>query len=273
VAVASFNFAESELVAEIYARALEHAGVPVRRELNLGPRELVQPALLQGLVDVVPEYLGSALASLDPNASVDMADAAAVRRQLTSVLGGWGVDVLDPASAENQNGLVVTRATADRFGLVSVSDLARLGPQISLAGPPECVQRPYCLQGFERRYGLRFSRFVPYDTESQRVAALHDQVVDVAVLFTTDGALATGDLVLLRDDRNLQPAENIVPVVSSRVVARYGASVQRTLDTVSSALTPEALVFLNWRIGIGGKDVAAEAEAWLERRNLVARPG
>ncbi|HET7490187.1 MAG TPA: ABC transporter substrate-binding protein [Acidimicrobiales bacterium] len=268
VVVAGFNFPESTLLAEIYAGALERAGVPVRRELDLGPRELVQPAQLGGLVDVVPEYLGSALASLEPGAGVDTADPAAVRRRLAEVLAPRGVRVLEPSPAQNQNGLAVTKETAARLKARTVSDLRPTAGGLALAGPPECPQRPYCVPGYLDTYGLRFGRFLPFDSERQRVTALRDDVADVAVMFTTDGELAGEDLVLLEDDRRLQPAENVVPLVSDRAAGRYGARVTDTLNAVSAALTSENLRFLNWRVSVAGKDVRKEAAAWLDRHNM-----
>ncbi len=125
VVVASFNFPESELIAAIYGLAIRHAGIPVRLELGLGPRELVQPALAQGLVDVVPEYLGTALTSLRPPAGLVMSDPAAIRAALTRVLARWHVQVMVPAPAQDQNGIVITGATARRLGLHKVSDLRR----------------------------------------------------------------------------------------------------------------------------------------------------
>lgn len=270
VVVSSFNFPESALLAEIYAQAVEAAGIPVRRELNLGPRELVQPALLAGLVDVVPEYLGSALASLAGTEGTFTADAAAARDHLVTALLPWDVRVMDPSAAQNQNGLVVSRATAERHGLRAISDLARLPGPVTLAGPSECPQRPYCLPGLESRYGLRFAEFFAFDSESQRATALIDEVVDVAVMFTTDGRLATGDLVLLTDDRALQPAENIVPVISGPALERYGAQLSGALNAVSAGLTSNGLSFVNWRIDTAGRDIATEARGWLERHALVA---
>ena len=270
VVVSSFNFPESALLAEIYAQAIEAAGIPVRRELNLGPRELVQPALLAGLVDVVPEYLGSALASLAGTDGALSADATAARDRLVAALRPWDVRVMDPSPAQNQNGLVVSRSTAERQGFRSISDLARFPGPVTLAGPAECPDRPYCLPGLESRYGLRFARFLPFDTESQRATALLDEVVDVAVMFTTDGRLATGDLVLLNDDRALQPAENVVPIVSAPAMERFGARLSGALNAVSARLTSNGLSFVNWRIDTAGRDIATEARGWLERHALVA---
>jgi Substrate binding domain of ABC-type glycine betaine transport system len=118
------------------------AGVPARLQLGLGPRERVQPALAGGVVDVVPEYLGAALASLEPAAAATGSGPLAVRHGLARALARWDVQVLQPAAAQNQDGLAVTRATATRLRLRTVSDLVPLAPQMVLAGAPECPQRP-----------------------------------------------------------------------------------------------------------------------------------
>ncbi len=270
VVVASFNFPESELLAEIYAQALEHAGVPVRRELDLGPRELVQPALRQGLVDVVPEYLGTALTSIAPDVSLNWTDPRAVLDALRRVLAPRQLRALQPAAASDQNGFTVTGVTAARLQLHTLSDLARVSPQLTLGGPSECPQRPYCLLGLQRVYGVHMKQFLAFDDETQRMTALQEGVIDVAVMFTTDGELATGELTLLRDDRRLQPTEQVVPVVSARALQRYGARVQDALDAVSAALDTRTLTFLNWRVGVAGKDVHAEATGFLQRHGLLA---
>jgi osmoprotectant transport system substrate-binding protein len=273
VVVASFNFPESELLAAIYGLAVEHAGIPVQFKFNLGPREVVQPALEQGLVDLVPEYLGTALTNLDPGAKVAMSQPIEVRRALARAVARWHILVLDSAPAQDQNGVVVTSATARRLHLRTVSDLRPLAAKLALGGPPECPARPYCLPGLRTVYGLRFARFLPFETERQRVTALRDGVVNVAVLFTTDGNLATGDLALLSDDRHLQPAENVVPVLRAAVLKRYGPGVVSALNAVSARLTTRALRFLDWRVQVDGKNVLAEARGWLERQGILPHDG
>lgn len=269
VVVASFNFPESELLAEIYAQALEQAGIPVQRELDLGPRELVLPALLEGMVDVLPEYLGTALESVAPSSRADRHDPATVLAALRSWLGSHGLAALTPARAADQNGFAVTRATANRLHLRTLSDLAAVAPRLTVGGPTECPQRPYCLLGLQRVYGLHFAGFAAYDDETQRITALTEDVIDVAVTFTTAGELATGRLVLLTDDRHVQPVEQIVPVVSQRALSRYGARLTRTLDAACAALDSRALRFLNWRIGLPGTSLRAEATGWLARHDLL----
>jgi osmoprotectant transport system substrate-binding protein len=272
VVVASFNFPESELLAAIYGLAIRQAGIPVRLQLNLGPRELVQPALEQGLADLVPEYLGTALNSIRPGAKVARDDPAAVRNALAVAFAGWHIQVLTPAAAQDQNGVVVTRATAARLHLRTVSDLRRVAGRLTIGGTPECPKRPYCLPGLRSVYGLEFAAFEPFDTQGQRVTALLDGVVDVAMLTTTDGNLAAGNLVLLADDRHLQPAENVVPIVTDSAVARFGKRLTGALDEVSSRLTTNALLFVNWRVQVAGDDPVTEARAWLERQGILPRP-
>ena len=264
VVIASFNFSESSLVAEIYAQALERAGIPVRRELNLGPRELVQPALDQGLVDLVPEYLGSALRSISPGLRVDTSDPVAVRRELAGALAPRHLEVLAPAPAQDQNGLVLLNTRATELGVHKVSDL-RDHADLVLGGPPECPSRDLCLRGLQQVYGLKFAQFVPLASLAQEQTALEEGVIDVAVMFTTDGRLAEPSLALLDDDLHLQPADNVVPVVSTRTRERYGERLTKVLDTVSAQLTTTGLTFLNWRVDIDGKSTAAEASGWLDR--------
>jgi osmoprotectant transport system substrate-binding protein len=202
-----------------------------------------------------------------------MSGPAAVRCELVRALAGWPVQVLQPAAAQDQDGLAVTRATAARLCLRTVSDLGPFAPQMVLGGPPECPQRPSGLPGLRRVYGLEFAGFAPLDTGHERIQALKDGTADVVVTGTTSGYLTTGDLVLLADDRQLQPAGHIVPVVHASAVARYGARLASTLDAVSARLTTSDLTSLNWQITRPGHAVLAEARAWLERQHILPQPG
>jgi osmoprotectant transport system substrate-binding protein len=269
VVVASFDFEESQLLAEIYAQALEDEGVVVQRELRLGQRELVLPALRRGLVDVVPEYAGSALDATAPGSATDPSDIVAVTTALRAAVQPWGMSVLAPAPASNRNVLAVPAGFAADRGLRTISDLAPLAPSLTIGGPPECPQRPRCLRGLEDRYGLQFAGFVPLAGADLVRRALDDGVVDVGVLFSTDAALAGVDVVVLEDDLRLQPADNVVPVV--RTSALRDSRVTRALSEVSAHLTTTSLRFLNWRLAHAGTGVAAEARGWLVRQGLVAR--
>jgi osmoprotectant transport system substrate-binding protein len=269
VVVASFNFPESVVLAEIYAMALEEIRVPVVRQREVGPRELMEPALEQGLVDLVPEYLGSALAYLDPSSAGVSLDAEAASRRLTEILEPRGVAVLDHAPAQNQNGIVVTSQTAARYQLSTVSDLAPVAGALVFAGPPECRDRPLCLPGLRKAYGLEFQRFLPLDSEGRQTrAALSRGDADVGLLFATDGHLADEEFVLLHDDRGLQPAENVVPLVRRTVVQRWGDALVDRLEAVTFALTTEALTEMNAEVAIEGESPAEVAADWLDDQDL-----
>ena len=266
ITVASVNFSESEALAEIYAQVLERDGYPVRRALDLASREVVEPALEQGVVDLTPEYLGTILAFVDPEASAERLDQAGLHARLQTALGRRGIDVLAAAPAANQNGLAVTRATARRLHLAKVSELAPLAGSLVLGGPPECPERPFCLPGFASTYGLRFKAFRPLDSGGPRtLAALQGSEIGVGVLFTTDGTLGgpDPDVVLLDDDRHLQPSENVVPVVRRAVVRRYGAAFVSLVDRVSAQLQTADLIALNRDVDINGVTPARAARNWL----------
>lgn len=270
VTVASFDFPESQVLAEIYSQALERAGVPAVHQPRVGPREIMEPALEQGLVDLVPEYLGSALAFLVPGIAVATLDTAAAHQRLQEVVSDRGLTVLDAAPAENQNGFVVTPETAERYDLRAVSDLEPIAGDLRFGGPPECRERPFCLVGLQNTYGLSFLTFTPLDSGGPLTrAALTGGEVDVGLLFTTDGHLASGDFVLLADDRNLQPPENVVPVVRREVAESFGGALVETLDRVSAALTTADLAALNQELSVQGTPAAAVAAGWLDDKGLV----
>jgi osmoprotectant transport system substrate-binding protein len=155
LSVGSTNFAEQEIVAELYAQVLESAGVQVTRKFQLGNREVVAPALEKGDIDLYPEYLGTYLLFIDESTTVP-SDKAAAAAELNELLEPKGITVLAPSDAQDTNAFVVTKETADKYDLASVSDLADVPDSLTLGGPPECPQRPFCLVGLKEIYGLRF---------------------------------------------------------------------------------------------------------------------
>ena len=267
ITVASFNFGESALIGEMYATALVAAGFPVDRQLRLGAREVVQPALLQGRVDLVPEYLGSALAFAAPEEG-PVGDPVAARRLLAAAYEPHRVSVLEPAPGQNRNGFVVDRGTAEEHGLRTLSDLAPVAPRLTFGGPAECPQRPLCLAGLEEVYGLEFAAVEVLDSGGPlTLAALGSGRVDVALLFTTNGALAGGELVLLEDDRGLQPAENVVPVLRQAIASTHGKEVVEVVERVTARLDEQTLVDLNRRLD-RDEDPATVASGWLASHGL-----
>lgn len=270
VVVASFDFLESDLLAEIYATSLESHGIPVTRRLHLGSRELLEPALVQHKIDFLPEYVGTSLNFLTLGAVDVTSDAGLMHRDLRRTLGAKGVATLAYSSAQNQNGFVVTAETAARLGVESLSDLEPVAPELVFGGPPECDERPLCLPGLAETYGLHFASFQALDVGGPAtLAALRGGEIDVGLLFTTDPTLESTDLVLLDDDKHLQPADNVVPVVGQSVADRYGDSFVEAVDAVTRALTTEKLRALNEKVQVDQEGVHETAVEWLTSEGLL----
>jgi osmoprotectant transport system substrate-binding protein len=266
VTVGSFDFPESVLLAELYAQSLEAHGIQVRRQLAIGPRELVMPSLERGLVEVIPEYSGSLLGFLGGSVPDDRAEMFV---RLRPVVVARGLRILRPARAQNQNGFVVSAFTARELGVQTLSDLRSHASALRFGGPAECPRRPLCLRGLQATYGLRFAEFIPLDAGGPlTIEAIRNDLVDVALLFSSDGSLDEPDLVLLEDDRGLQPPEHVVPIVHAAVVDRFGARLVRALDPVSAKLTTEELRTMNAAVAAGGDPVDV-ARAWLAERGLA----
>ena len=260
ITIGSANFSENALVAEIYAQVLEAAGYPVERKLNVGNREIYAPALEDGSLDLVPEYVGSALSF---KGGTPTADAVATAQALADAWADAGIAVLDPAPAQDKNGIVVRQDTADELGLSKVSDLAA-HPDLIFGGPPECPEREFCLIGLQEVYGLEFAEFKPLDVGGAlTVAALEGDEIQVGLLFTSDGVIAAKGFVLLEDDMGLQPAESLTPVIRQEIIDVYGDELVAALNALSAELTTEELSEMNRLIGIEGELPEQVAADWI----------
>jgi osmoprotectant transport system substrate-binding protein len=269
VTVAAFGFTESRILAELYAQAMEAKGITVRRALDLASREVVEPALEQGAIDLVPEYSGTAVEFLNRGAGQATADPAATYGLLRAAFSTRGVTTLDPAPAQNQNALAVSRSTAQHLGLSRVSDLRPFTHEMVFGAPPECPERRFCLVGLIAVYGLNFREVRPLDAGGPlTIGALEGDEIDVGLVFTTSPAIAASDLVVLEDDKGLQPAENVVPVVRTAVLNREGDNLSDAVNAVSRLLTTDELISLNRRVELDGQTPQEAARAWLAQRGL-----
>jgi osmoprotectant transport system substrate-binding protein len=270
ITVGSFDFPESVVLAEIYGQALAADNFPVRIMANLGPRELVDPALINGLVQLVPEYAGSALEFVSLGRLSATSDAGAANRALAASVAGRGLVAARPAPAQDANAIVVTAATAARYGLRSIADLARVAPGLVFGGPSECPGRAYCLRGLQQVYGLHFKAFIPLDAGGPlTLQALDAGDIGAALLFTTDPDITARHLVILADDRGLQPAENITPLLRTDVIARYGPNLLAALNTVSALLDTGTLRALDAQVELDGHGPRSVAKAWLGAHGLI----
>lgn len=266
IRVASYDFTENQILAELYAESMRRAGLPVQVEEGLGAREILEPALEQGHVDFVVDYLGAALEFVQPDADPRNLSARAVHAQLQEPFAERGVTVLPFAAAEDQNGFAVTRDFATRQRVSRLSDLAPLAETLTFGGPPECENRPYCLEGLRSVYGLQFQTFRAISTRAATATALTTGEIDVGLLETTDPRLFAGDLVLLEDDRRLQPRENVVPLARTKVLEVYGQRLRDAIARVSEQLTTEDLIQLNRAVELEGRTPADAARAWFDDR-------
>jgi osmoprotectant transport system substrate-binding protein len=261
----SGDFAENQLVAEIYAQVLERAGYPVERQLDLRSRELSQSALESGQIDLKPEYLSSLLRFLNPNARVP-ATPAGVAMQDRRLLGPRGITLLTPSPAQDTNEFVANAETARRYGLTTMSSLALVAGRLTFGGPPECPQRPFCLEGLERVYGILFDDFEPLDVGGpQTIQALKDDEVQIGLLFSTDPTIERNGFVPLVDDKHLQSAENLTPVIRRDTL---NSEIRRLLDAVSARLSTATVTELVGRVVIDGQAVPAVARAFLAANDL-----
>jgi osmoprotectant transport system substrate-binding protein len=268
IQLASFDFPESEILGELYGQALRQHGFPVEQVVQLGSREVVGPALEQGKVDMAPEYLGSALNFLNDRDRIATADPALTHARLEQAFAPRGVSVLAYAPAQDRNGFVVTGDLARRHGLEKLSDLAPLASQLSFGGPPECPQRPLCLKGLQDLYELRFARFEAMPSRAVTAGELDTGEIDVGMIETTDPHLIGTDLIQLEDDRRLQPAENVVPVLRREVLDAYGPALVRLCNAVSAQLTTAELTRLNLQVA-DGQPAAEAASGWLRAHTII----
>jgi osmoprotectant transport system substrate-binding protein len=266
IRLASYDFPENQILVDVYAEALRRAGLPVTVQHGVGTRELVEPALEQGVVDVVIDYLGTALTFVRHGEPGGAGTPEELHAALAAALGERGVSVLAASAAEDQNGFAVTTAFAARHRITRLSELAPIAGQLTFGGPPECPQRPFCLLGLRSVYGLDFGRVVSMPSRPATVEALMSGQIDVGLLETTDARRFSAPVILLIDDRSLQPHENVVPLVRTAVLQRWGDPARQALDATSSRLTDQELVALNRAVEVDGLTPAQAARQWWDRQ-------
>jgi osmoprotectant transport system substrate-binding protein len=259
-------FTENQIVAEMYADVLEHAGYTVERQLDLRSREVSQYALESGQIDLKPEYLSSLLLFIGPNAEPSN-DPGSVATKAGELLRSRGIEVLTPSPAQDTNQFVANAETAERLGLSTMTSLAPVANGLTFGGPPECPQRPFCLAGLKDTYGIVFDDFEPLDAGGpQTVAALASDDVQIGLLFSTDPSIRANGFVPLVDDRHLQNAENLTPVIRSE---KLNDEIRDALDGVSASLSTENVTELVGKVVIEGKDVPSVARDFLVANGLL----
>jgi len=238
VVVGSANFPESELLAEVYALALQDKGVKATTKLNIGSREVYYPQIVKGAITIFPEYNGALLSGeVDPSSTAKT--TAAVDAALTAKLPS-SLEILDPATAQDSDSVTVTAATAAKYHLKTIADLKPYASSWVFGAPSEFTTRPDGLAGLKANYGLVFKSFDPLDESGPlTLAALTGGKVQVADVFTTTPQIVTDHLVSLSDPKFNFAAQNVIPLVYK---ADATPTITDTLNTISAALTTPALL-------------------------------
>lgn len=263
--VGSADFPESEIIAEIYAGALEGAGIDATTKPRIGAREVYIGAVKDGSADIVPDYSGNLLTYFDPDATA--VSAGDITDALKDAVPD-GLGVLQASQAEDKDSLVVTAATAEKYKVKSITDLAKVCDQLELGAPPEFKKRAYGLSGLKSNYNCVPKAFQPISDGGGPVTvkSLINNDIQIADIFTTSPAIKDNGLVVLEDPKNNFIAQQVLPLVNTGVVSQQAADV---LNKVSSQLSTDDLIELNGYVSGDAKlDPADAAAEWLKQKGL-----
>ncbi len=264
IIVGSANFTENQILAAIYAQALQAKGVQVEQTAPIGSRETYFPGLQRGSIDLIPEYTGVLLQYLNKSATQTQPDE--VYTALQAALPP-NLIVLQKSSAEDKDAVVVTRATATRLNATSTADLAPYCGQLVFGGPPEFQTRPDGIPGIAKTYHCTFKEYTSLDTGSLTVTALKNGNIQAADIFTTDASIAANDFVALADPQSNFAAQNVIPLVNK---AKASDTVTQVLNAISAKLTTQGLTQLNAEASSAAKpSLESVAKNWLSRNGLL----
>ena len=265
--IGSADSTESQVLAEVYAGALNAAGITASTKPNIGSREVYLKAVQDGSVDVVPDYSGNLLLFVDKDATEVSADkiAKALPERLPQGLG-----ILEPSKAEKKDAMVVTRATAAKYELTSIEDMGKVCSELVIGAPAAFAERAYGLPGLKEKYGCEPKKLEPFadDGGPLTLKALLTDQVQVADIYTTTPSIADNDLVVLEDPKDNFIAQQVLPLIRTSTVPDAARNV---LNEVSRKLTTEDLMNLNRAVSGNQKQSPAEAaKAWLKEKGLAS---
>ena len=262
IVVGSQDYYSNEIIAEIYAQALEAKGYKIERQMKIGQREVYMPEVRSGSIDVFPEYTGNLLQYIDSKASVTAPEPVyrALEKKLPREL-----TVLNQAPAADQDSYVVTAKFASENGIRTIGDLAKVKGRLVLGGNSELESRPYGPKGLKSAYGVDVS-FTPIEDSGGplTIKSLREGRAQVVDLYSGNPELSTGEFVVLQDPKNLFLSSHVVPLVSSKLPVRAA----RILDRVSAKLTSEDLRAMGARSVKSGQPASKIAKDWLKGKGL-----
>lgn len=262
IVIGSQAYYSNEIIAEIYAQALEAEDIEVEREFQIGQREVYLPEIENGSLDLFPEYTGPLLLALDPKATATKPDEvyAALGEALPD-----GLRLLEQSPATDQDSYVVTKEFADKWGIATIEDLKKVTDPIVFGANSEAESRPNGPKGLKKTYGVDVT-FTPIEDSGGplTVKALKDGDIQVGLIYTADPSIKKNDLVTLEDTKGLFLASAVVPVASDDVSDDAAA----VIDEISAAMTPEDLIALNARSVEEKLSAEVIAKDWLAEKDL-----
>ncbi len=263
--IGSADFTENTILAYVYGDALAAKGVKVSYKVNIGERAAYMAALKAGSIDFIPEYSGSILDYLDTSATAKSpADVAAA---LKTVAASSNLTALNYAAAQDADTITVTKATATKYNLKTISDLVPVASKFTYGAPPNMKTRVDGIPGFEKVYGLKFGRFTPLAASGLITqTALKNGSVDAADIFSTDPSIVTDGFVSLVDDKSVFAAQNIIPLVTTSKVTD---TITSAANAVSAKLTTIELATMVNDVVNKKMDPQAVAKAFDTANGLV----
>lgn len=272
--VGAAAFTESRVLAELYAQILAHSGYKTSIT-TVKNRELYEPSLEKGEIDIVPEYAATIAEFLNAKANgpkapeekpVASSDVNATVAALTKLAEPRGLKVLPPGEAVDQNAFAVSKQFAEKNNLKTLSDLGRSKLKVKIAAGDECEVRPFCAPGLKAKYGIDVTGVDPKGVGTpQSKQALRDGAVQLALTTTTDAVL--DGLVLLEDDKKLQNADNVLPVVNAKDAG--SAEIAEVLGRLTKTLTTADLAELNRKVDAERAKPKDAAKEYLDSKGLL----
>ncbi|MGO1572967.1 ABC transporter substrate-binding protein, partial [Corynebacterium casei] len=263
IVIGSQDYYSNEIIAEIYAQALENAGYDVDRQFRIGQREAYLPEIESGEIDLFPEYSGPVLQYWEPDTEARLPDDvfAALEEAAPE-----GLNVLEQSPATDQDSYVITQEFAEEWGIENVEDLEKVTEPMTLGANSEAEDRPNGPKGLEETYGVEVG-FAPIEDSGGplTVKALRDGDVQLAIIYTADPSIESNNLVSLEDTKGLFLSSNVVPLASDKV----DEQATEIINEISAAMSPEDLVSLNNRSVTEQLPAADIAQDWLEEKGLL----
>jgi osmoprotectant transport system substrate-binding protein len=260
------NFTEELILGQLYAQALKAKGYTVNLKENIGSSEVIDKALTSGQIQMYPEYTGTIL-SVIANQMTPPKTAAAAYTAAKAFEETRGFTLLAPTPFFDSDAIAVLPAYAKKYGLKTISDLAKLGKKVTLIAAPEFATREEGLLGLKKEYGID-PTFEPLAI-GLTYTALDDGKANAADVFTTDAQLTSGKYQILTDPKFVFGFQNVAPVVSKTLIAKEGPAFVTTLDAVSALLTTKAMQTMNAAVSLSKETPASVAATFLSANGLA----